>query len=127
MNRAIVEEKVDVPTFVTVQDEAQKLKILNASFAIRQKGSQSSANGIQRTEDRDATILTGRRHLTGFADRPPHPAQAGIKMEFAFVFKQEDVSVGVTGDFFKAASRSRRARRTSRRFCLCRRDNFGRL
>ena len=60
-------------------------------------------------------------------NRCPHTAQAGIKMEFAFVLEEECVSVGSGSHFFKAAVLLHLARRTSFGSCLCLRDNFGRL
>lgn len=99
----------------------------SAAFAVCQQEGDATGQSIERTEDGGTTVLARRRNNAVLADESPHAAQAGIEMELAFVLEEEGVLVGRGRHFFKAAFRSRFARRTSFGSCLCLRESFGRL
>ncbi len=99
----------------------------SAAFAVCQQEGDTTGQSIERTEDGGTTVLARRWNNAVLADEAPHATQAGIEMELAFVLEEEGVMAGRGCHFFKAAFRSRLARRTSFGSCLCLRDNFGRL
>ena len=127
MNRAVVEKEVDVAAFVAPQQMLEKDDEFGAALTVGQQERDATGQGVECAEDGRAAILSRRRNGAVLADQPPHAAQAGIEMEFAFILEEDGVTVGMGRDFFKAASRSRLARRTAWGFCLCLRESFGRL
>lgn len=116
-----------MPAAINTNQVAQEYTERGSIFSLGCLREQASGACVQRAEDRNALILTGGRDSWLRPDAPPHPAQAGIEMEFALVLEEEDMPVRSTHGFFNAASRSRRARATSRRFCRCLRECLGRL
>ena len=113
--------------FVAPEYVFQKGNKVGAAFALGQQKGDMPGAGIKRTEYGRTPILPRRWNQARVSDRCPHTAQAGIKMEFAFILEEECVSVGSGSHFFKAAVLLHLARRTSFGSCLCLRDNFGRL
>ena len=116
-----------MPTLIPSQHMLQEDDELGAALTFCQQECNTTGLGIERTEYGGATILSRRRNDAFLADKSPHATQAGIEMELAFVLEEYGISVGMGCHFFKAAFRSRVARRTSLGSCLCLRDNFGRL
>lgn len=127
VNRAVVKEEVDVAALISAKEMLQKGDEVLPSLAVGQQERDTTGQGVQRAEDGRAAILTGGRDNALCADPSPPAAQTGIEMELAFVLEDEGTAAGTGGDFFKAAFRSRLARRTSFGFCLCLRESFGRL
>ena len=116
MDAAVVQEDQELTAGIR---PAQRLEVgheAGGGLAPADMGMEAAGKGIERAEDGKAAVLPGGGHLRLPADQPPHAAQAGIEMELALVFKEEDVPVGVPVPFFRAASRWAAAQRTARRF-----------
>ena len=116
-----------MPPFVPGTKQYQVITEGARVLALCGGGEHSSADSVQRAEHGHALVLSGRRDEGLFSDRRPHAAEAGVQVELAFVLEEEDVGAGTPFSFFKAASRARRTRFTSRLFCRCLSESLGRL
>ena len=105
-----------MPIRIDVQESVEEEEKVLAVFPVRDVGRQAPRQRVEGPKHRDAPILAGCRNRQRFAAQTPHPTQAGMEMEFAFVLKGEGKALGGALDFFKSASRSRRIRLTLCRF-----------
>lgn len=115
MNGTVVEEKKKMLAGVGPAEPFEVRHKAGRVLATWKMDVETSEMGIEGTENSNPAVLSSRRDHGLFTDQPPHPAQAGIEVELALVFKEEDISLGVTSPFLSAASRAFFACRTARR------------
>lgn len=112
VNRTVIQKEKYVAPFVLGKDMLQERNEFRTAFTLCKQKADSAGQCIQRSKDWRTPVLTSGRNQARFANRPPHPAQTGVEMEFAFVLEEKGVALWFGCGFFKADLRCRLARCT---------------